>query len=224
MLAFGGGAIGTVDATYQSDGPPVAVRLGKSDPIDETVRDADGRPVAGARVRIWRIGSVWVRPSADADRDPDPIASFWPKAVVTDKDGKFSFPGLGGLSPVIAEMLAPGYVRTDTRLSGPGMMGVHPPKWVSGNVRAASTRKPVAGTEIGYPARFSAIEAANGRPLVFHRVGRDGSFRLPVPQGDDVLLVVKPPAGSQLHPLVQRVDLDGREQADVQLSLTSADR
>jgi RNA polymerase sigma factor (sigma-70 family) len=223
VLAFGGGAIGAA-ATYQADGPPVAVRLGKGDPISQTVRDQDGRPVAGARVRIWRIGPVWVSPSADADRDPEPVAAFWPKPVVSDKDGKFSFPGLGGLSPVIAEMLAPGYVRTDTRLSGQGMMGFHPPKWVSGSVRTASTRKPVAGVEIGYPARFSATEAADGRPLVFHRVGRDGEFRLPVPQGDDVLLVVKPAAGSQLRPLVQRVDLDGREQADVQLSLTSADR
>src|SRR5262249_18745786 len=81
-LASGGGAIGAAAATYQAGGPPLAVRLAKGDPLSQTVKDKNGRPLAGARVRIWRIGSVWVPPSADAERDPDPIAHFWPKPVI----------------------------------------------------------------------------------------------------------------------------------------------
>jgi hypothetical protein len=202
----------------------VTVRLGKSEPISQAVMDKNGRPLAGARVRIWRIGPVWVRPSADAERDPEPVAGFWPKPVVTDEDGKFSFPGLGGLSPVIAEVLAPGCAREDAWLSRPlGMIQVRPPKWVSGNVRASATGKPVAGAEIGYAARFPATGEVD-RPVVASPVGWDGSFRIPVPSGDDVLLWVQPPAGSGLRPLLHRVDLDGRSQADVQLTLSAADR
>jgi RNA polymerase sigma factor (sigma-70 family) len=225
VLACGDGAIGTAAATYQSDGPPVTVRLGKRDPISQTVRDAAGRPVVRARVRIWRIGSVWVRPSAEADRDPDPVAPFWPKPVVTDEDGKFSFGGLEGLSPVIVEVLAPDCARTDALLSDPpGLRRIGHPNWVAGNVRAAGSGKPVAGAEVGYPALFSATEKAGHRPLVFHQVGRDGSFRFAVPPADDILLLVQPPAESQFRPLVQRLSMDGRRQADVQLLLSAADR
>jgi RNA polymerase sigma factor (sigma-70 family) len=224
VLASGGGVFGIAAATYQSDGPPLTVRLGKSEPIGQTVIGANGRPLAGARVRIWRIGSVWVRPSADADRDPDPIARFWPKPVVTDGDGKFSFPGLDGLSPVIVEVLAPGCARVDALLPKRlGTIQVRPPKWVSGSVRAAGTDKPVAGAEVGYPAQFPATKEVD-RPVVTYPVGRDGSFRIPVPSGDYVLLRIQPPAGSQLRPLDHLVDLDDQQQADVQLSLSSADR
>jgi RNA polymerase sigma factor (sigma-70 family) len=225
VLAFGGGAIGVAAATYKTDGLPVAVRLGKGQPISRTVMDENDRSVAGARVRVWRIGPVWMRPCAEVDRDPEPVAGFWPKPVVTDEDGKFSFPGLDGLSSVIAEVLAPGCARTDAPLSGQFMkIQVFPPKWVSGNVRATASGKPVAGVEIGYPARSSVTGVVGHRPQVFQRVGRDGSFRIPVPLGDYVMLRVQPPAGSRLRPLDHFVDLDSRQQADVQLALTSADR
>jgi hypothetical protein len=224
VLASGGGAIGTAAATYKTEGPPVAVRLGGGDPISLTVMDANHRPVVGARVRIWRVGPVWVRPSAEADQDPEPVAGFWPKPTVTDADGKLSFPGLGGPSPVIAEVLAPGYARTDVMLSEQAVkVQVYPLKWVSGNVRAADTGKPIAGVEIGYPARFSATEVVGHRPFIYHRVGRDGSFRIPVPSTDYMFLRVRPPAGSRLRALDHDVDLDGRQQADVQLTLSSAD-
>src|SRR5262249_48676652 len=149
----------------------------------------------------------------------------WPKSVVTEEDGKFSLPGLGGLSPVIAEVLAPGWVRTDSLISERSVkVQVYPLKWVSGNIRAAATGKPVAGVEIGYPARFSATDVDGLRPWVFHQVGRDGSFRIPVPLDDEVMLRVQPPAGARLRPLIHLADLDGRQQADVQLKLLSADR
>src|SRR5262249_52226049 len=150
-------AMGVAAATYRSEGPPVTVQLGKADPISQTVVDPAGRPVAGTRVRIWRIGAGWGRPSAGTDRGPGPIGPFWPKPVVTNEDGKFSFSGIGGLSPVIVEMLAPGCVRTDAMFSeGAVKIPVRSPKWVSGNVRAAKTGKPVVGAEISYPARFPA--------------------------------------------------------------------
>src|SRR5262249_8422657 len=187
---------GTAAVTYQAEGPSLVVRLSKGDPIRQTLMDVkNGHPIAGARMRIWRIGSVWVRPSADADRDPDPVARFWPKPVITHEVGMFSFPGLDGLCPVIAEVFAPGCARTESLLAGrPVMVRVSPPKWVSGSVRAAGSGKPVAGAEIGYPALFSATEVEGTRPLVAHPVGEDGSFRIPVPSADDVLLRVQPPA------------------------------
>jgi len=126
---------------------------------------------------------------------------------------------------VFAEVLAPGCARMDVLLSGRrGKIQVSPPKWVTGNVRAADTDKPVAGVEIDYLSRFSPTDVPGHRPQVALSVGGDGSFRVPVPSEDYAVLYVQPPVGARLRPLLQLVDLDGQEQADVQFSLASDGR
>jgi RNA polymerase sigma factor (sigma-70 family) len=237
VLASSGKAFGTIDTTYKAGDPAIVVKLGDGQPLRGAVVGVGGKPLAnavfgvagkpvvGAKVRVWRIGPVWVRPSADAEHDPVPVAKFWPKPVLTDAEGKFSFPELGGMSPVIVEVLAPGFAREDGSLSEKSVpIRAIPPKWVTGKITAAESGKPVAGAKIGYPARFSATDVPGQKPFIFYPVGRDGTFKIAVPSGDDVLLRAVPPAGVRLHESVQLVDLDGQQEAEAAFALLLAKR
>src|SRR5262249_33167727 len=65
VLASGSGAFGGISAIHKPDGPAIAVKLGNGKMLGGTVRGTGNKLMAGAKVRVWRIGPAWVRPSAD---------------------------------------------------------------------------------------------------------------------------------------------------------------
>jgi hypothetical protein len=98
-----------------------------------------------------------------------------------------------------------------------------PPKIVTGRVVAGTPPKPVAGAMVGYPLRRSR-GAGTDNPIAIHPVGADGTFKIPVPFGDSALIWAGGPVGSPFQQVIERVEFDGDEQANVELALPAAKR
>lgn len=142
-------------------------------PVHGRIIDLQGRPVAGARVRVIRL-----------ERGGDFIKDFlWQTSwtgltatAATEKDGKFTLAGLGGgrkaLVVLEGSTIAHQFLRIDTRGKAEyGDVVVKPTKPIVGTVRAKDTGKPLAGVVIyggeawnsdGFRREVRAISDANG--------------------------------------------------------------
>jgi RNA polymerase sigma factor (sigma-70 family) len=206
----------------------VHVRLVDAEPIQGIATAPEkGLAVARARVRVWQVGPIWMGPSSDAGKDPAPPVPFWPTSTTTNEKGEFTLTGLTRATQVSVEVVHPDYARADApRLVGKAtQLTVHlrPPKTVTGRVVAGDPPKPVAGTVVGYEV-VRLLGKERRTPLVLHPVGPDGTFKIPVPRVDYVNLHAIPPTGSPFRQAVEQVELNDKEQADVELALPVAKR
>jgi RNA polymerase sigma factor (sigma-70 family) len=157
-------------------GPEVALRLARDDvPIRGKVSDLQGRPVAGATVRVGRLtvggdvhNSLW-----------QPTWAGLPENVTTGFDGRFVLTGVGRDRNVLLHIAGPTIehkmvgVRTETPGGdkGPGPdadVVAEPTKPVEGTVRAGDTGRPLAGVvvygeEKAHERRVRAVTDDKGR-------------------------------------------------------------
>jgi RNA polymerase sigma factor (sigma-70 family) len=122
--------------------PDAKLQMVKDDvPILGRVRDLQGRPVAGATVRLHRVEAL------DRDAWAGP-----PAAVTTDEQGQFRLTGAGRDRGVVLIVSGPRIetklVQASTRKTEDGKpleVIAGPSKPIEGNVRAKDTGKPLAG-------------------------------------------------------------------------------
>jgi hypothetical protein len=209
------------------NGKNVAVQLRKPHPMQGVVLDASGNPVAGARVRVWRLGDVQGEPSQDTDRDPTPPVPFWPAADVTKEDGRFAFPAVGEVDEAILEVVHPKFARVDLPWRSPAgqtpqgfRVRLLQPKEVIGRV-IDPNGKPVAGARIAFPTRV-VIGTSQSRTCVTVQSAADGTFHLRPHRTELLDIMVHPPAGSGLAPYSDTLSLDGVERITVEIALKPA--
>ena len=127
-------------------------RLLRPEVIRGVVRDAGGKPIAGASVSVRQIGGVVFDPSPQLPRLEAP--PLWPKSVVTDEKGSFELEGLnltqGVTVQVDEERYAPKLVKLNEQpLSGKsGAIVLTSPGFLEGRVIAADTKKPLPACRI----------------------------------------------------------------------------
>jgi RNA polymerase sigma factor (sigma-70 family) len=127
---------------YGLGAPNAKLQLVKDDvPIVGRVRDLQGRPVAGATVRLHRVETL------DRDAWAGP-----PAAVTTDEQGQFRLTGAGRDRSVVLIVSGPRIetkiVPATTRKTDEGKpveVFAGPSKPIEGTVRAKDTGKPLAG-------------------------------------------------------------------------------
>jgi RNA polymerase sigma factor (sigma-70 family) len=197
-------------------------------PIHGRIIDLQGRPVAGARVRVIRL-----------ERGDDFIKDFlWQTSwtglsvrAATDKDGEFTLTGLGegrkALVVLEGSTIAHQFLRIDTvgkaerEKEKPvpyGDVVVKPTKPIEGTIRAKDTGKPLAGVVVyggeawnseGFRREVRAITDANGH---YRLVGmpKAAQYQLGVycPESQSYVGAFRKLADSEgLKPIVANFDL-----------------
>src|SRR5262249_11026901 len=197
--------------TYDLYKQELTLRLAKDDiPIEGRVIDLQGRPVAGAAVRVEHLtlpqerGYLWQNSWAGL-----------PEEMRTDTKGRFTVTGIGRDRGLLLHIEGPGIehkmvsVGTHTAVDGKKVNSatvevvVGPTKPIEGTVRAKDTGQPLAGVVIygnqdSYRRGVRAITDAQGR---YRLVGmpKAGSYELAVfPQGNlNYIATVKTVADSE---------------------------
>jgi RNA polymerase sigma factor (sigma-70 family) len=186
VIAVAGGAghgLGWHDLDPDAAEPAAEVRLTREQVIRGRFVDVQGQPAAGVTVRVGQVGRrapgefKGVR-APRAGKEPP----FWPKASVTDKDGRFELRGLG------REVLAYLHVRddrfatqdfgvqTDAKEGEKGFRAaLEPAHLIEGTVSYADTGKPVSGARLTVYAARSEIESWFG---LDGRADEKGHFRI----------------------------------------------
>jgi protocatechuate 3,4-dioxygenase beta subunit len=182
--------------------------------------DLQGRPVAGARVRVIRL-----------ERGDDFIKDFlWQTSwtglsatAATEKDGGFTLRGLGdgrkALVVLEGPTIAHQFLRIDTGGKAEyGDVVVKPTKPIEGTIRARDTGKPLAGVVVyggedwnseGFRREVRAITDANGH---YRLVGMPKAAQYPLtvycPEGQSYLGALLKVADSEgLKPITADFDL-----------------
>jgi hypothetical protein len=211
---------------------PVELRLAKEDAFRGSLVDRDGRPTAGVRVAVVRLGDAAWEPVQGDDAAPPP---FWPAPVFSDERGEFVLPGLGSAANVWLQFQDDRYALTTVparpAAQGPAQYRLAPARLLSGRVLADDTGKPLAGARLAvyagnfmgtYPERYTALTAAQGfirsvrADSLDGRADADGRFRLRLPKAGVYRVDVFPPAGSGRLALTRQIrwglDTRGREE------------
>jgi RNA polymerase sigma factor (sigma-70 family) len=171
--------------------PDARLQLVKDDvPILGRVRDLQGRPVAGATVRLHRVEAL------DRDAWAGP-----PAAVTTDEQGQFRLTGAGRDRGVVLIISGPRIetkiVRDATSKPGDGKrveVIAGPSKPIEGTVRAKDTGKPVAGAWV-YVNEHAYCNNDQIR-LIRAVTDEKGHYRLEgMPKSSNYELTVYAPAG-----------------------------
>ncbi len=161
-FAADGHAPATLTLPWHADSPPIEARLLRADPIRGRVVGEDGKPVAGAPVSVYHVGSVRLEPIQGL---PDIAApSLWPKAVTTGEDGSFAFDGLNLKQGVCLRVSDERYalhkiVLSENRWAGKvGILQLAPDHHLEGVVKAADTGKPIPWARLS----VLALDAVGG--------------------------------------------------------------
>jgi hypothetical protein len=158
---------------YDLGNPAAKLQLVKDDvPIVGRVRDLQGRPVAGASVRLHRVDTL----ERDAWAGP-------PAAVTTDEQGRFRLTGAGRDRGAVLIVSGPRIetkiVPVATNKAGDGKpveVLAGPSKPIEGTVRAKDTGKPLAGVWV----YGNELASCNNHQVRFIRAVTDdkGHYRL----------------------------------------------
>jgi RNA polymerase sigma factor (sigma-70 family) len=205
----------------------LTIRLAEDNaPIHGRIIDLQGRPVAGAGVRIIRL-----------ERGGDFIKDFlWQTSwtglsvrAATDKDGEYTLTGLGGGRKALVVLEGPTIATQFLSLETHGIAGkagnvehgdtvAQPTKPIEGTIRAKDTGKPLAGVVVyggeawqseGFRREVRAITDANGH---YRLVGmpKAAQYQLGVycPERQSYLGTFRKLADSEgLKPIVANLDL-----------------
>jgi RNA polymerase sigma factor (sigma-70 family) len=206
----------------------ISLRLPRAEvPIQGRVLDLQGRPVAGAAVRLIRIET---RPAEEW------LDGQWvdaPRLVTTGKDGRFRLTGVGQDHIAVLRIEGPTIeqkevlVFTRTSKDGATPYGHYPAtfehfagptKPIVGTVRDRATKKPLAGVVVS-----SSLEGYNHQynQTIFAVTDARGSYRLlGLPKKGSYEIWARPKAGQHFLAASQKVgDTDGLKPLTVDFNL-----
>jgi RNA polymerase sigma factor (sigma-70 family) len=207
LAGTGGHGVAWQEVKPGARGPEVTVRLPEEKVIRGRLRDLQGQPAAGVRIRVSWLGSGGAGGKADVQLGDLPEGSVpWPAPAVTDKGGRFVLrglnPGLHGYVFIEGEHFAPHSVKIRP---GAGKkvqvinMSLAPAQLIEGVVTAADTGKPLAGARV-------SVNPNAPQPLGMGAHGRAdarGRFRLNPPAGK-VFTVRATPAADEPYLRVEK--------------------
>jgi RNA polymerase sigma factor (sigma-70 family) len=198
----------------------VTLRLAKDDvPIRGRILDLQGRPVAGAAIRLLRKGEgmdvSWAGP---------------PQTMATDRDGRFRLTGVGREREVVLRVEGPSIetkdVRVQTRTASTSPKAypatfehfAGPTKPIVGTIRDRATRKPLAGVVISASSEGGTHKYNRNVRAVTDDQGR---YRLiGLPKMARYELWVEPRAGQNYLPTIQgAADRHGLKPVTVDMNL-----
>jgi hypothetical protein len=171
--------------------------------------DPDGRPAAGVRLAVVRLGRM-TREIAQGE-EPTPAPPGWPADTMTDIDGRFRLEGLAADDTPWLQVQDDRFALTTFALpvgaADPLTVTLAEPRLLVARVIAADTRQPLAGARLSvtvgtrptqsshYTALATAPGAAAAAPVteVSGRADAEGRIRLRLPPGTDYCLSAYPP-------------------------------
>ncbi|QJW96883.1 sigma-70 family RNA polymerase sigma factor [Frigoriglobus tundricola] len=212
---------------------PVRLGAGTADvgvPAARAVRGVlvapDGRPGAGVRVGVVRLGGAAAEPVQGV---PHTTPDGWPADVTADAHGAFAFAGLPADADVWLDVRDDRFALTVARVaasdSAPVRIELAAPRVLRGRVTTTDTARPLAGTRVSVFAgpweshhnRYTAVTAAQDTvtdtpPVEFDAVtAADGGFRLRLPSGGPYRVFMHPPDGTAYLPVSRDVTWDAGE-------------
>jgi RNA polymerase sigma factor (sigma-70 family) len=158
----------------------LTLRLARDDtPVKGRVLDLEGRPVAGAAVRVVRMTVRGDIHHSDLDSLWQPSWAGFPADTMTDRDGRFTLSGVGRGRDIFLSIegarIEHKLVQARTPVAGAGTTSTpdveviaKPTKPVEGTVRIKGTDKPLAGVvvygeEDAHGRRVRAVTDARGQ-------------------------------------------------------------
>jgi len=183
------------------------IRLGAATSLRGRLIAPDGGPAAGVRVEVARIGGAVAEPVVGGtDRRLPP---GWPEAAMTDREGQFRLPDVGGAANVWVRVADPRFAFETFRLNEQtaGGFQLEVAHVLNIEVVAADTGLPLPGARmtvitdrVGSHPHFCATEHSVLGP---HTLPADidavadagGVVRVGVSRTDKVELLVHPPVG-----------------------------
>jgi hypothetical protein len=183
VAAGAGHGIGWQDLNPDAEQPAAEVRLAREQVIRGRLDDLQGQPAAGVTVRVGLVGRrvpgqlKGVGAPAEVKDLP-----FWPKAAVTDKDGRFELRGIS--RDVVVRFgaeddrfAAHGFeVVTDAKDAAKDFRApLEPAHIIEGTVTYADTGKPVPAARIALYAARSELDTFVG---MSGRADEKGHYRI----------------------------------------------
>jgi RNA polymerase sigma factor (sigma-70 family) len=178
----------------------VKLQLTRERPVQGRLIDLQGKPIAGARVHVVRVGNAAKHRTLIEFQEPPRDIDGCPRSVVTDKKGGFILRSLGDdltivRVQVVDDRLARQVADFKPREKGPKelRMFVEPARIVEGVVTRGDPNKPVQGARV-------VARSASGNPLrayVEHGeavTDKAGRYRLHAPALDSFELLAWPGA------------------------------
>jgi hypothetical protein len=203
----------------ESGGADVGIPAARS--VGGVLVDPDGKPAAGVRLGVVRLGSAAAEPVQGQERKPP---EGWPAEVVSGPDGTFAFAGLPAGEGVWVEVRDQRFALSSVRIaaneSAPVHITLEPPRVLNGLVTGADTGKPLAGAKVSVFAgpweshhdRYTAMTVAPDAPCPpseFDTLsGPDGRFRLNLPPSDPYRVFVHPPDAAAYLSIGRTVNWD----------------
>jgi RNA polymerase sigma factor (sigma-70 family) len=234
VAAAAGHGIGWQPLDPDAEKPAADIRLAQEQVIRGRFVDVQGQPAAGVSVRVGLVrprqgGREGVGAPAAGQESP-----AWPKAALTDKDGRFEVRGLGrGMTAALGvgdDRFATQVLNVATD-DGEVIKALEPAHIIEGTVAYADTGKPVAGARLTVFAARSELDSwfgidgradENGRFRINPRPGSSFQVSAYAPDGEPYLTVQKrvkwPPAAVK-----QQVELKLPRGVLVRGQLTEAD-
>jgi RNA polymerase sigma factor (sigma-70 family) len=175
-----GHAVGWEGVEVKGDALEAVVRLGAEEPIHGRIVDLQGVPAAGVKLSLLKAahessgkftGLMFGQPLTDAP--------YWPTAVTTDDNGRFTLRGVNRSMSLRARVQSDRFATEELTLE-PGAMGeatlsLPPARIFEGRVIAEDTRQPMAGVGVHVTARRKTEPTF---AHLFARTDKDGRFRI----------------------------------------------
>ncbi len=211
LVAGGAGhGLGWQSFDAGADKPALDLRLAPEQVILGRFVDGQGQPAGGVTVRV---SAVW-RGDNRSDGISAPTAGkeppCWPKAAVTDKDGRFEVRGVGRDALATLGVSDERFATQDFTLATDGKDGgkevlktLEPAHLIEGTITYADTGKPVPG------ARLTVYASESGRGSWWS--GRDGNadekgrYRMIPSPGNEFQVSVYAPDGAPYLTLQQQL-------------------
>jgi RNA polymerase sigma factor (sigma-70 family) len=221
-----GAAPATLPVRLRPAPGPLVLTLPTATALRGALLDADGRPAAGVRVEVVRVGDAVAEPVVGVPRAAPP---GWPAAAITDADGAFALPALGGAANVWVRVDDPRFALDTFRLDGrTDAMRLDPARPLTVEVRAADTGAALAGARVtvitdrraAHP-HFCATDYAVQGPWTVPAdvdavTDAAGRVRVTLAPGDRAEVLVSPAAESGPY-VGMRVKVDASDTANGRL-------
>ncbi len=173
----------------------------------------DGKPAAGVRIAMVRLGkTVWEPPQNGV---PPPAPRGWPADVMSNSDGTFRFEGLPQGENLWLQVRDDRYALSSFRVSAGAAesesVKLSEPRLLTGRITAADTGRPLPNARVTasvgsdrqlldyYTLLSAAPELASSAPPTEESgvTDSDGRYCLRLPPGVDYRVHVYPPDGSK---------------------------